>query len=198
MGLQATSKTEIATVTGLYERAREHLKLFDDSQMDEVIMYLEAAVDDAETYMSRPIFDITYVYTLPGFPGTRLSLPRAQVKSVSSVAYYDESGAQQTLSTDYYRANLADDLVSTITLKENYSWPDTDNYNPESVEVTFTAGYGTAMQNVPGLLLTGIILYAGELFVNRSIDWKGVGSGAIHATDIIRDRFFSRYKARWI
>lgn len=197
MGVSTTTAAQIPA--SVYERCKKHLRITADTETDVVRLYLEGAVNDAETYTSRALWNTTFLYTRDCFPSSRtIILPRSPAVSVTSVKYYDEDGTLQTFaSSNYYVANN-DQLEARIVLKEDSSWPDLESGRPEAVEITFIAGYGTLMEDIPGMLLNGIILYAGHIYDNRNVDWKGVGASAKHFSDILRERLFSRYKTRWL
>lgn len=189
MGLTVTSKTAIpATV---YERVKANLLLSDDDRADTVLMYLDMAVDEAEIYTGRALWNKVYKYTICDFPSAHeIVLPRSPVSAVASVKYYDADGTLQTLSTDDYSVNINDQNRATLYLDEDADWPDTDEDNPEAVEIAFTAGYGTAMTDIPASMLGGIIVYAGHLFDNRH-------AGAIEELQPVRDRIFRAHRATW-
>jgi uncharacterized phiE125 gp8 family phage protein len=193
MGLYKTSTT--TTPSAFVTLLKAHLRVTGSSEDDLIQTYLEAALDDAERYTGRALLTTSYKWTLPHFPGTsELVIPRAPVSSgITSIRYYDTDGNIQTLSTDDFTSSIFDDLRATVNLLDTADWPDTDEDHPDAVEITFTAGYGAAHTALPKLLLSGILLYAGQLYDNRAIDWKS----NTHWTDILRSRFFGPFRASW-
>jgi uncharacterized phiE125 gp8 family phage protein len=70
-----------------------------------------------------------------------IELRKPPVQSVSSIAYLDENGDSQTLSSSLYRTDL-NSRPSRIEPAYGQSWPSTYGVS-NSITVTFLAGYTT-------------------------------------------------------
>lgn len=68
-----------------------------------------------------------------------LRLPLAPAISITSVKYDDESGVEQTISSDYYEL-LTDDLGPYVKFVDTYSFAGLHDERP-AVRVTYKAGY---------------------------------------------------------
>jgi uncharacterized phiE125 gp8 family phage protein len=189
MGLSVTSSTSVPAA--MLSIAKEHMRVSGTTDDTLIGLYLDAAINDAETFTGVALFDTTYKLTLSDFPSsTEIVLPRSPAKSVTSVKYYDTDGNLQTLATAAYTVNVNDEQRGTITLNDDYDWPDVDEDDPEAVEIVFVAGHGTAYTTAPQLFIAGILLYAGHLYDNRD-------GGSTEDLTPVQDRFFHRFRANF-
>lgn len=95
------------------------------------------------------------------------------VQSVDSVKYYDTNGVQQTLvlNTDYSAAGLVTPTkgLQQFPVASIYpvnSWP-SFKWIPESVQINYTAGWGSDSTYVPGPVKRAIKYVLGHFFENR-------------------------------
>lgn len=146
---------------------KNHLRVVDDSEDGMIKDYLAAAINEAETYLSRPLITQTLVLQLDKFPrGREIEILRPPVQSIESVKYYDAAGIQQTLDSDRYFADTVSE-PALVRLKSAYEWPDTQEDRPNAVEVTFVAGYGLTPETVPAQIRQGILFTAAHFFSMR-------------------------------
>jgi len=154
-------------------------------------MYLNAAVDDFETFTGKALFTTTYTLYLEDFPtGMEIVLPRSPATAVASVKYYDDTGTLQTYAASNYNVTINDPDRPAIWVADTADWPSVQADNPEAVEIAFTAGYGALITDVPPMILNGIILYAGHLYDHRT-------ASAAEELEPVRERIFGRLKARF-
>lgn len=132
----------------------------DDTYLDTLIA---AATDHCENYTLRSFVTRTYTGTLAAFTNEIL-LPRPNGLTVTSVKYYDEDNAQQTLATSVYGTDFTQE-PALIYLKDGQSWPALYD-RPNPIEVIWTAGYGAASA-VPEGIKVIIKLLVGEWYKNR-------------------------------
>lgn len=81
-----------------------------------------------------------------------IELPFPPLQSVDQIRYVDTDGEWQTLATSVYGVSTVG-LFGKIYLKSYQNWPDIYT-DPESIEITFTAGYGAGeaiKSDVPGI-----------------------------------------------
>ena len=79
----------------------------------------------------------------------RMRLTQRPVQSITSITYYDESNASQTLSTDVYGL---DESLQEIRLKTDQSWPNSaDRW--DAVVVRYVTGYSTNPQTAKHAIL---------------------------------------------
>jgi uncharacterized phiE125 gp8 family phage protein len=94
-----------------------------------------------------------------------LELHWQPVQSITSITYLDSDNATQTLSTDIYELATVRG-VGYVRLKYDQDWPSSLLDHPDSITVTYTAGYGATASAVPEAIRQGIIMYAGHLYDN--------------------------------
>jgi len=104
----------------------------------------------------------TWTLTMDCFPDWEIELRRCPVAAVTSVAYLDNDGASQTLSSSLYRLSTGS-YPGILTPAYGQVWPTTRDVS-DAVTVTFTAGYGGTAASVPEMAKTAIKMVAGEWF----------------------------------
>lgn len=155
-----------ASVLTLAE-AKVHLRedLVDAGNDALITAIVSAATQDAEHLMGRAILPQTWQLTLDAFPSV-IDLPRPTVTDVASVKYVDATaGTLTTLNPSQYQTCLASDIAASIVPAYGCSWPAVRS-QPESVQVTFTAGWATPA-DVPELVKAWIKLRIGTLYETR-------------------------------
>lgn len=137
-----------------------------------------AARRQAEKHLRRAFVTTQYKYCLDFFPGTGsghpfwnapynsdiIWLPVADVISVDSIKYLDNAGVEQTLDVSLYTALLG--APGKVVPAYGKSWPNHRAFY-DSVQVTFTAGYGAAV-DVPADIKVAICHIADHWYRNRS------------------------------
>jgi uncharacterized phiE125 gp8 family phage protein len=198
--MNLTTTTAGTVPATMLARARAHLRFTDSDTSEDTLIseLINVAINDIEKHTGRALWNTVYAYKLPAFPdkGTLnlsdfprnvIELPRAPLVSVASVTYTDADGGEgNTYSSDNYFLDK-DTNHPRIILKDTADWPETEDYNPEAVTIAFTAGYGTSFDDVPKLMIAGILFYVSELFEYRT--GKGVDN-----LEKVRTQFFDRFR----
>ena len=152
---------------------------------------ITAATEMAEQKTGRAIMTQTLELTLDAFPDA-FELTRVPVQSVTSVKYYDTTGAQQTLSNTLYALDAADDFgFAYISPVYAGVWPDTrDQIN--AVAVRYVAGYADSA-SVPQSIKNWILLMVSTMYENR--ETEAYSSRAVSTTVQMQfvDRLLDRY-----
>jgi uncharacterized phiE125 gp8 family phage protein len=86
------------------------------------------------------------------------------VIAVTAIRYVDPSGATLTLDPSQYQ--VVTGAPGFVLPAYGLSWPAT-RYQPESVTIDFTAGYGDTAGDVPNVAKSAISLLLGHLYENR-------------------------------
>ncbi len=151
---------------------KNHLKVdftSDDTLIDALI---QAARETVEEITNLKLIDTTIEETFEGFPCTSQEHPFASLKltfspldSVTSVEYQETAGTYTTLSSGSYTVHDYQ-KPAVITPAYSLSWPSTIIF-PESVRVTYVAGYGTSASDVPEALRAAMLLMIGHWYENR-------------------------------
>jgi len=139
---------------------KQHLNLnvTDISHDEELDLLIESAVSKYEQDTSSAILAQTWVQLFPVFQdGLRIS--KFPVSTISSIAYFDQAGASQALSSSVY---AYDQTAREIRLKPNQSWPDVQD-RWDAVTVTFVAGYANDAA-IPRQVKHALLLLVGHYF----------------------------------
>lgn len=154
---------------------KAHLQEVSDDQDEYLKELLKRSLDDAAGECSLAGGVGTYRYKTDRFPSwpqltgeeKPITLPRGPAVSLTSVKYFDEDDAEQTMpSTDYW-FDAASGRIQPKT-----EWPDTMPGRPGAVTVLFTAGYTAA--NVPKKFVQAVLLIAANHYRHRGDDDKGI------------------------
>jgi len=102
--------------------------------------------------------------------GSVIELPMGPALSVTSVTYFDEAGALQTMDAADY---VLDDglVVPTISLASGASWP-AIQARRNAIQIRYLAGYtfpddSPSLFPLPWALRSAILLALGDLYENR-------------------------------
>lgn len=144
------------------------LKLSSDSNEDDLVLSLvKAAISTIENICNISIFLQTwanYHNDFPLFPVVKIKIYPANVATVTSITYYDEDNAQQTLSTSIYDTDLITQ-PAYVTLKVDQDYPATYE-SVNNVVINFTAGWAT-WALIPSVLKTAIKMTVTHWYENR-------------------------------
>jgi uncharacterized phiE125 gp8 family phage protein len=157
----STPATTYAITTA---EAKTHLRVThstDDTYIDALI---SAAHEQFQQYTGRQIMTATWKLYLESFPD-KIELKKLPVQSITSIQYYDENNALQTLASTEYKTSLNDMPARIETADNDTDWPDTYDRS-DAVCITFVAGYAAAA-NVPG-----DIKHALKLILGNSYDYR--------------------------
>lgn len=137
---------------------KAHLRI-DTNQDDAVLlMYMSAAYSFVAGKISGPVETASGRVAYFDNLGDMDICPRLQ--SVESITYHDDDGAEQTLGTDIYQV-VTSAIVGRVVLAYGQEWPGHQVF-PESVVVTYTAGFET----IPTALDQAVLMYIGHLYNN--------------------------------
>lgn len=197
--------------------AKLHLRVDDTSQDTLISDLIDAATNAVEAYTHRALITQTWRMSLDRFPypypgngswsvdplfvqqpsvggwlAEPIRLPRPNLLAVSSITYLDLTGAQQTLSPSVYTVST-DELPGTVSLAFGQSWPNA-LYLRNSIQITYTAGYGPAAANVPPAIVHAAKLILDDLYVNREAAL--IGTRAATVQNLALDGLLSDYVVR--
>lgn len=185
MGLQLVTDPSVEPVT--LAEAKLHLKaegVDDDTLITALIRVAREAV---EHRTGRALLGQAWRLTLDAFPEA-IPLWRVPIVSVSSVKYFDEEGAQQTLAPAGYKLDATRE-PAWIVPAYGASWPSTRR-DINVVEVDWVAGYhATDPTKVPAAIKQWMLIAIATLYENR----ESVVTGTIVAKLEYVDRLLDRY-----
>lgn len=129
-----------------------------------------------EEYLQRQLVSAAFTLALDQFPDDGvIELPRPPLLTVTAVRYYDTSRVQQTLAASSYYTHVftgPEAPPGRIELADGVAWP-TIFGGEGSVQVAFTAGYGTSGAAVPLSVRQAVMMFAAELYERREMSVVG-------------------------
>jgi uncharacterized phiE125 gp8 family phage protein len=143
------------------ENLKDRLRIGSTCEFDaELSLILTMARKQVEADTYRRLITQTVVGYMDAFRWVReIEIRQAPISSVTSITYVDQNGATQTFASSRY----AVDITSTpprIVLDTNEQWELTEENTPNSVAITFVAGYGATAASVPAAAKLAIVEYA--------------------------------------
>lgn len=159
MGLSLVTGPSTYPVTA--DEAKLHCRIDGTDENTLVDDLIAAATDYVEQYTGRAIVSQTWKVTQDAFSDA-IMLPKGNIQSVTHVKYYDTAGDLQTVSSDDYTLDDAND-PAWVVINSDKSWPDTMT-GVNVVQVTYVAGYAT----VPTSVKRAILLLINQWYENRS------------------------------
>lgn len=136
----------------------------DDNLLTMLIAAATSYLDGYSGILGRALLQQTWKQSFEGFTDD-MRLAVGDLIGVTSVKYYDASNVQWTLAGTVYTA-AADEIGPYLDLAPGQSWPAT-YARDDAVEVTWTAGYGTAAASVPAAIRQAALLLIGHWYANR-------------------------------
>lgn len=154
-------------------RVKEHLRLDpqpqDDMLIEEFIEVAIARLDGRDGLLGRCLITQTWKSTLGFFP-SQIVVPLPPCQSIDSITYIDKDDVEQTLPTaDYQVFKLNSSGPALITPATGKSFPSTKSDHLEAVVVTFTAGYGDGIADIPQPIRQALAMDISHLDQNREI-----------------------------
>ena len=163
MGILRTVNPAVEPVT--LAEAKLHLRV-DGTDEDALITALiVAAREQAEHRCGRAFVHSTWRLALDAFPDA-IRLPIVRAASIASVQYVDQAGATQTLAGAGYQLDNGNDYANWLVPASGYAWPATLD-QPNSVAVTYVAGYGADASAVPQSIKQWVLLSVGVMYAHR-------------------------------
>ena len=122
-----------------------------------------SACQYVENWTGRTLITTTYDYYTNQLCD-EIALPTGNAISVSAITYEDLDDATQTLTSTLYELDNKS-VINTVFRVPNQVYPEVLD-KPNSVKITFTAGYG-AQDDVPDCLKTAIKMMVAQIYENR-------------------------------
>jgi uncharacterized phiE125 gp8 family phage protein len=121
--------------------AKSHLRVLNGESDVHIESLIAAATEYCEGVTGRSLrVSETVVQTFDCWPGCRIQLDRQPVLAVSSLKYYDDLNAQQTVVSTNYRLHKSRNAAAYFEIDGDYLYP--SHYSREdAIELTYTAGY---------------------------------------------------------
>jgi len=151
-----------------------------DDQLGRARVMLTSARQWVENYLRRQLVTATWKAYLDGFPAEIQINDKLPIATISSIAYVDDDGDSQTLSSSLYQSDLVSEgKPARIMPAYGQTWPAVRSGVYNAVTVTFTAGYGATRESVPLGIRHAILMLAADWYNNREDVVVGAISGRI-------------------
>jgi len=156
--------TEAARQPITLDEAKAHLRVTNTAEDDVITFMIKAATKWCERYSGYTFVNTVYQLNMDDFPPDDIIvLPKYPLAGVTSIKYYNDEDTQVTFDSDNYRVD-----TTSIPGRVEYvtSWPGVyDKIN--TIEILFTAGYGTDPADVPDDMKAAIKIMLGHLYEHR-------------------------------
>lgn len=176
MALSLTVAPSVEPVT--VAEAKAHCKVDHAADDDYFTNFLiPSARRWAESYTGRAFLSQTFVLKLRGFGCEPIVLPRPPLASITSIAYTDGAGASATWaasSSGYQLEQPSGEMAMHASIRPAYgvSYPSTRDV-PDSVVITYVAGYGAAATAVPVGIKHGVLMLIEDMYRQRGSEIVG-------------------------
>ena len=158
------NSTPASTYAITTSEAKSHLRVThstDDTYIDALIA---AAHEEVHQYTNRQIMTATWKLYLDSFPD-KIELKKLPIQSITTIQYYDEDNALQTLASTEYKTSLNAVPALIETADNDTDWPDTYDRS-DAVCITFVAGWASSA-SVPADIKHALKLIIGNLYDYR-------------------------------
>lgn len=161
----------------------------DDALIETLIAAAVASLDGEYGDLGRCLIAQTWRLDLPAFPPSAIELPLPPTIAVDAVAYTDTTGSTVAMAEADFRVTGAGSYGFARITPSSGCWP-----AGTAVSVTFTAGFGTAAEDVPADLRAAILARVATAYASRE--------GAVLAVASFRDNpdvadTLGRWRASW-
>lgn len=189
MGLILVTPAETLVVS--LEKLKTECRLDSDDFDENLTDKLASAISHVEEITRRALITQEWKLTLPRFPRGRLPivLPKGRLQAVSEITYLDENGDRQTLDAETYLTRPGVEPAEIVP-GWRLVWPSCAVIE-DSVEVTFSCGFGDDAGDVPGDLRAAVLLHATFAFNGPETDQS------LGGTDTARERAIGGLLAKW-
>jgi uncharacterized phiE125 gp8 family phage protein len=140
-------------------KAQCYIASSDTSHDQELLNLIQAAREQWEHDTDSAAITQTLKMNLPSFRDSAIQLLSRPVQSITSITYFDDGNATQTLATDVYSLDAA---ARCVRLNFDKVWPSTYT-RWDAVTINYVAGY-TSRQLVPAVAKQAMLLLVGYYF----------------------------------
>lgn len=182
---KTTSEPAIEPIT--LEELKDRMRVGSTCEFDaEIRLILTQARKQVEADTYRRLITQTVVGYMDSFRWVReIELRLAPVISITSIVYTSTAGSSTTFASTRYSADL-NSTPPRIVLKTNEQWEYTEDNTPNSVAITFVAGYGSTAASVPPAAKLAIVEYAKMM-------WSGCEGSEINYKRLISSLQWTAY-----
>lgn len=186
--IELTTAPTIEPVT--LSELRVHLRIdsSDEERDKDILSWQKTARQHVEqTILHRALLNQTYTQFFDNFANPlRLRWPK--LSSITSVKYTlnDSSGTLTTVATSVYEAGEWNG-IGIVRRKFEQEWPTDARLHPDSVQVAFVAGYGSASSDVPAPIRHAIKVMVADMYQHPESIALGTTAIPIRHSATVRD-----------
>lgn len=147
--------------------AKAHLNVTSSSKDAYITALITASRIAVERYLNRALVTQNWKVYYTRWEEC-LKIPFPPLQDVTSLKFFDNNGASQTLAQNSYYWVVSSEDPAYIRKKYNAVYPILDYGRPDAIEIAFTAGYGDAATDVPEPIRLGIKLMLTKYYEHRS------------------------------
>lgn len=172
------------------DEVKLHCRVDGDEEDAILPVYISAATSTAEHRLGRSMMEQEWRVTLDAFPAS-IRLPRPEILSIESIAYWDAAGDPQTLDASLYELN-GDTLTLVAGAEPPQLWD-----GPGVVQINYKAGFkagneATQRAAVPANIKAWLLLTVATMYANR--ESIVVGASVASIQDSFVDRLLDPFK----
>ncbi len=166
-----TSRTQPDDEPVTVSEVKSDLKMLGINDYDDHIRPLVQAATQyvEEQLLWKALLTQTCIDKFDDFGG-EFELAWEPVQSITSITYQDTDNATQTLATSVYELAARND-AGIVRLKVDQVWPVALSH-PDSVTITYVAGFGDEPEDVPITIRQAIRVLAGDWQLNPDGDTR--------------------------
>jgi uncharacterized phiE125 gp8 family phage protein len=135
------------------------------AENNEIDNMIQAATTQVESFTGRICMPTVIDFVLSGFPHGGIVLPYSPVTAITSITYYDDNNALQTLSSGSYYYSLYEEPCKIRYV--NSSYPSVYLYRFDAVKIRITVGYADAA-SVPKSIRQAILVCMADSYQVRT------------------------------
>lgn len=182
--------------------AKAQCRVTHDAENAAFLGWIKTAREMCEEDLGIALMEQTLEQVADCFPvdsACEIRISRPPLKSVTSITYYDSTGAANVWDSANYLVD-SDSFPARILPKSGKTWPTAELQPANGVRIRFVAGWAAAGA-VPSRLKSGMLLIIGSLWKNREAEITDAraASAAIKLdsdTQSAVDRLWKRYKRK--
>lgn len=153
----------------------------DDTMLGALVDAAIAHVDGYTGILGRCLVNQSWRVDLADWPcGGLIRLPFPDVSAITSIKYYDEDNAEQTIDDANYQ-RVEDARGHLVRMVDDFAAPAVYDDRLDAVRVTFVAGYGAAADDVPAAIRVALWMLAAHWYSNR----EGQGEVPPHVMSLL-------------
>jgi uncharacterized phiE125 gp8 family phage protein len=162
---------------------KNYLKVDYDADDALITHLIKGARSSAEQFLNMGLIEQSVQEQIASFPLYRrmnphqaIILKRGPIVSVTSIVYYDEDNAQQTLSASRYTVQQATNILPAIAPVGDEGWPSTYD-RIDAIQITYKVGYASA-SDIPVDILDAMLLMISDQYDNRTDGVRTLPTGS--------------------